>query len=73
MRSVLACGGGVLALWVLASAPAPAQSAWHAPSLPGGQSFVTDTSPEFLKPIGALAPGVTIAATPPTVDFLYYT
>jgi len=72
MRSVLACGGGVLALWVLASAPAPAQSAWHAPSLPGGQSFVTDTSPEFLKPIGALAPGVTIAATPPTVDFLYY-
>jgi len=72
MRRVLACGGGVLALWVLASAPAPAQSAWHPPSLPGGQSFVTDTSPEFLKPTGALAQGVTIAATPPTVDFLYY-
>ena len=62
----------MLALWVLASARAPAQSSWNAPSLPHLQAFVTDSSPEFLKPITPLAAGVAIAATAPTVDFLYY-
>ena len=42
------------------------------PKIPGGKTIVTDTSPEFLKPTETLKPGVKIAKTPPTVDFLYY-
>ena len=42
------------------------------PKLPGGRTVVTDRSPEFLKPISKLLPGVSIAKTAPTVDFLYY-
>jgi hypothetical protein len=42
------------------------------PTLPGGQTVVTDTSEEFLKPPATLRPGVAVAKTPPTVDFLYY-
>jgi hypothetical protein len=33
---------------------------------------VTDTSEDFLRPPVALKQGVTIARTPPTIDFLYY-
>jgi len=42
------------------------------PSLPGGQTVVTDTAEEFLRPSSTLADGVTVAKTPPTVDFAYF-
>src|SRR5262249_21395177 len=42
------------------------------PTLPGGKAVVTDTSPDFLKPPGTLKPGVAVAKTPPTIDFLYF-
>jgi hypothetical protein len=42
------------------------------PRLPGGAEVVSDRSDEFLKPPTTLRPGVTIAKTPPTVDFLYF-
>lgn len=42
------------------------------PKLPGGKTIVSDSSPEFLKPLGELKPGVTVAKTPPQVDFLYF-
>src|SRR5262245_63663537 len=42
------------------------------PTLPGDKEVVTDTSESFLKQSGTLQKGVTIAKTPPTVDFLYY-
>lgn len=42
------------------------------PMLPDGKEIVTDKSDDFLKPPGTLKPGVSIAKTPPTVDFLYY-
>ena len=46
----------------------------YPPTLPDGESVVTHTSREFLRaPAGIkLQPGVTIARTPPTVNFLYY-
>ncbi len=67
---MLACVG--LALIFLLAATALAQDSWRAPTLPDGQAFVTDRSADFLKPTGTLAGGVTIATTPPTIDFLYY-
>ena len=70
MRRVLACFGLVLVF--LLAATALAQESWHPPSLPNGQPAVTDRSADFLKPIGPLGNGVAIAATPPTIDFLYY-
>jgi hypothetical protein len=42
------------------------------PALPGGQTVVTDTSAEFLKPPATLRDGVAVAKTPPTIDFLYF-
>jgi hypothetical protein len=57
---------------ILAGISAPAQESWRAPSLPDGHLFVTDRSPEFLKPGVPLVDGVTVATTPPTIDFLYY-
>lgn len=72
MPWILLLGSGVMAFWLAASASLPAQKTWQTPELPGGRTFVTDRSADFLKPIGPLASGVTIAATPPTVDFLYY-
>ncbi len=44
----------------------------YPPTLPGGQEIVTDNSPDFLKPTSELQPGVSIAKTPPTIDFMYY-
>ena len=67
---MLACFG--LALIFLLAATALAQDSWRPPSLPAGQVFVTDRSADFLKPTSTLASGVTIATTPPTIDFLYY-
>lgn len=42
------------------------------PQLPGGKEVVTDTSDEFLKSTATLKPGVAVAKTAPTVDFMYY-
>jgi len=42
------------------------------PKLPGGKTVVTDTTAAFLKATAPLKPGVKIAETPPTVDFMYY-
>ena len=44
----------------------------YPPELPGGKTLVSDTSPEFLKPIVDLKSGVKIAKAVPTVDFMYY-
>ncbi|HXG12831.1 MAG TPA: hypothetical protein VNK04_23945 [Gemmataceae bacterium] len=52
-------------------AAAPAEPTYP-PSLPGGKAVATDRSDDFLKPTAPLREGVTIARTPPTVDFLYY-
>jgi hypothetical protein len=62
----------LVALCVLAYVPVPAQDSWRPPSLPDGRAVTTDRSPEFLKPTVPLAPGVSIAATPPSIEFLYY-
>ncbi|MFN3485798.1 MAG: YncE family protein [Planctomycetota bacterium] len=57
---------------VLAAALAgPAQDLPFPPRLPDGKEVVTDTSELFLKPPGPLKPGVSVAETPPTVDFSY--
>jgi hypothetical protein len=42
------------------------------PRLPDGMSFVTDSSPDFLKPPASLHDDVAIAKTPPTIDFAYF-
>lgn len=52
--------------------PKPEPEVSYPPTIPGGKEFVTDTSPDFLKPHAPLLPGVTIAKTPPTVDFAYF-
>jgi hypothetical protein len=44
----------------------------YPPKLPGGKEVATDASDDFLKPPAALREGVTVAKTPPTIDFLYY-
>jgi hypothetical protein len=52
--------------------PAPKTAVSYPPTLAEGQEIVTDRSPDFLMPVGPLAEGVTVAQTPPTIDFLYY-
>src|SRR5262245_45307839 len=42
------------------------------PTLPGGQTVVTDSSDEFLKPPATLKEGVAVAKAAPTIDFLYF-
>lgn len=42
------------------------------PKLPDGQEVITVTSKEFLKAPATIGKDVSIAKTPPTVDFLYY-
>ncbi|MBI5758753.1 MAG: hypothetical protein HZA46_09565 [Planctomycetales bacterium] len=42
------------------------------PQLPNGLAVVTDSSPEFLQHTVELANGVTVAKTPPTIDFVYF-
>jgi hypothetical protein len=51
--------------------PLPMQVSYP-PELPGGKTFVTATSEMFLEEPATLLPGVEVAKTPPTVDFLYY-
>jgi hypothetical protein len=56
-------------------AEATAQSRYplpYPPKLPGGKRVVTDSFPASLKPGPNLREGVTVAKTPPVVDFLYY-
>jgi hypothetical protein len=63
----------VAAFFSMASVARPAaeELSWP-PSLPGGKPVATDTSPDLLEPSGALADGVEIARTAPTVDIAYY-
>lgn len=42
------------------------------PVLPGGAQVVTDTSEKFLNSTGTLLPGVAVAKSSPTIDFLFY-
>ncbi len=42
------------------------------PRLPDGAKSVSDSSREFLEPLEPLLDGVSIAKTPPTVDFAYF-
>jgi hypothetical protein len=44
----------------------------YPPTLPNGRAVVTDTSADFLKPPATLRDSVTVAKTPPIVDFAYY-
>jgi hypothetical protein len=44
----------------------------YPPRLPDGQTVVTETTPDFLKPGPNLREGVTIAKNPSTVDFAFY-
>ena len=45
--------------------------AWP-PSLPEGRTVVTDASPRFLARPATIGSEVTVASTPPVIDFLYY-
>lgn len=56
----------------LAQAPKKPAAIEFPPQLPGGQEVATETSDAFLKSTGTLRPGVLIAKTVPTVDFLFY-
>lgn len=44
----------------------------YPPTLPNGQTLVTDTSPKFLERPDSLREGVAIAKAPPTIDFVFY-
>ena len=57
---------------VLAQKKRPEKTEWTTPALPGGKTVVTERSDAFLKPTETLRPGVTIAKTPPAVDFLVF-
>ena len=73
-RSILAIAFALVVTSTVAALPKkPAKpEVAYPPKLPGGVTVVTDTSPKFLEPVGELRDGVTIARTPPTVDFAYY-
>lgn len=70
----------VMTAWLLAGVgwtAYGAEEAWVPPSLPGGQTIVSDTAPEFLVPPSNMVPaagaaGYAIAQTPPTVDLLFF-
>jgi len=62
----------VIAVLLLLGSPALSAELSYPPALPGGVRVVTDTSPAFLVAPAKLRPGVAIAETPPTIDFLYY-
>ncbi len=68
MRLVLLTAG---VYWFCADV-LPGQELTYPPKLPGGKTVATDSSKSFLKPGENILPGVAIAKTPPTVDFLYY-
>jgi len=52
--------------------PDPRYPLKYPPALPDGKEFVTDQSPDFLKPPPNLRAGVEIAKTAPVVDFMFY-
>src|SRR6185369_11749292 len=56
----------------LVPAALPAQTLTWPPTLPGGKTVLSDSSPLLLKPTPTLQKDVAIAKTPPQVDFLYY-
>lgn len=74
----------LLSMSTLAADPQPAKPAAkgrtlnaryplpYPPRLAEGKAFVTEESPDFLKPGPNLRPGVVVAKTPPKVDFSYY-
>jgi hypothetical protein len=66
----------VLGLALSVSSPAQAQRATEKldfpPELPGGKSVVSDRSNEFLNPPAALRKEVTVAKTPPSIDFALF-
>lgn len=61
----------LIILMVFLGGFASAELIWP-PELPSGKKVRTDTSEKFLKAIGDLNPGVTVAQAPPTVDFLFF-
>lgn len=78
-RFLFGCAGALLcpaSLGVVAEGPKkkhrPEDQVTYPPELPGGREFVKDRSEQFLVPSGPLQPGVTIARTPPTVEFMFY-
>jgi hypothetical protein len=71
MCRFVAVGGPALAGLLLCLTSFAAEPTYP-PTLPGGKTVVTDKSDDFLKPPSTLLPGVTIAKTPPTVDFAYF-
>jgi hypothetical protein len=72
------CAGALISSsGAMASALAPEQKpapggVTYPPTLPDGRNVVTDTPAEVLKPLGKLSDGVSVAKTPPTIDFLFY-
>lgn len=82
MRCLIAVGLAVVTLGLGFMLPAAAQDAkqkkaaaekvTYPPKLPDDKEIVTDTSEDFLKAPANLKPGVAVAKTPPTVDFLYF-
>jgi hypothetical protein len=64
--------GGWLVIWLAAVVAVQAAEPTYPPVLPDGQQIVTDRSDEFLQPPKGLKGDVTIAKTPPTIDFMYY-
>ena len=44
----------------------------YPPTLPEGQTLVTDASPKFLVRPDSLREDVTVAKTAPTIEFLFY-
>jgi hypothetical protein len=70
-------GGFALCSNARASGMAPPQKpapggVTYPPTLRGGKDVVTDTPAEVLKPPAKLPAGVSVAKTPPTIDFLFY-
>lgn len=55
-----------------AAKPNPRYPLPYPPKLPDGQTVVTESGPQFLKPGPNLREGVTIATVAPTIDFAYY-
>jgi hypothetical protein len=62
----------VPAALLLASAAHAQYPLPYPPVLPGGKDVVTDTSPAFLKAPPDLRAGITVARTPPAIDFMFY-
>ena len=62
----------LLCCCLFACAAGTAEEVSWPPKLPGGKPYVTIKSKDLLKPLGELQRGVTIAKTPPTVEFHYY-